>query len=314
MLRLWRILLPTLLLLTTLLLVRPTPASAGSTKTYYQTLELDPKDATPTTIKKAYRRLALKYHPDKNRDPSAPDLFRAVSEAYEVLHDPDQKKEYDRILKYGGGGGTTGGRTSGGGYGGNGQQQQQYSHQHDANFESQWQQPCCSCSCSSTPSTHRDPFVQFNDLFRNTFRDFDAAEGLNDLFRNTFRDFDAGGAAGAGGGGHREQQAARRGGQGWGAWIVDKLGIDVSMETSSTDRNGHVSSSSYRRSGGSKAGSRSSSTYTSRSTTTVVENGRRVTVQSMEKDGNRIEERYEGSKLVGRTINGVREKAGRIDL
>ena len=62
------------------------------------------------------------------------------------------------------------------------------------------------------------------------------------------------------------------------------------------------------------AGSRSSSAYTSRSTKTVVENGRRVTVQSMEKDGNRIEERYEGSKLVGRTINGVGEKAGRIDL
>jgi len=246
--------------------------SAGSTKTYYQTLELDPKDATPTTIKKAYRRLALKYHPDKNRDPSAPDLFRAVSEAYEVLHDPDQKKEYDRLLKYG----------------------------HDANFQSKWEHE----------------FAQFNDLFQNDPFFQNAAEGLDELFSNTFRDSGTEDAAGvvAGVGGHMEQQEARRGRRGLGAWIMDKLGIEVSMSTTSIDRNGGVSSTSYRRSGESEAGSRSSSTYTRRSTKTVVENGKRMTVQSMEKDGNRIEERYEGSKLVGRTINGVKEQVGRIGL
>jgi len=274
--------------------------SAGSTKTYYQTLELDPKDATPTTIKKAYRRLALKYHPDKNRDPSAPDLFRAVSEAYEVLHDPDQKKEHDRLLEYGVGDGTTRGRTSGGGYGGFGQQQQQYHHHHDASFQSQW----------------NNPYAQFNDLFQNDPFFQNAAEGLDELFSNTFRDSGTEDAAGvvAGVGGHMEQQEARRGRRGLGAWIMDKLGIEVSMSTTSIDRNGGVSSTSYRRSGESEAGSRSSSTYTRRSTKTVVENGRRVTVQSMEKDGNRIEERYEGSKLVGRTINGVKEQVGRIGL
>lgn len=58
--------------------------------------------------------------------------------------------------------------------------------------------------------------------------------------------------------------------------------------------------------------SRTTSSYTSKSTSTTIENGQRVTVQSMEKDGNRIEEKYIGKKLIERKINGHKQNIERI--
>ncbi|RKP34794.1 DnaJ domain-containing protein, partial [Dimargaris cristalligena] len=60
---------------------------------HYQTLNVDP-DASPEEIKRAYRRLALRYHPDKN--PEAEDMFRAITAAYDVLSDPYKRQVYDR--------------------------------------------------------------------------------------------------------------------------------------------------------------------------------------------------------------------------
>ncbi len=64
---------------------------------YYKILNVD-KKATEAEIKKAYRKLAVKYHPDKNPDnKEAEEKFKEVSEAYEVLSDKDKREKYDRL-------------------------------------------------------------------------------------------------------------------------------------------------------------------------------------------------------------------------
>jgi len=67
-----------------------------NSKDYYRTLGLN-QGASQEEVKKAYRRLALKYHPDRNRDDSgAEDIFKEIGEAYAVLSDPEKRSIYDR--------------------------------------------------------------------------------------------------------------------------------------------------------------------------------------------------------------------------
>ena len=63
---------------------------------YYEVLGVG-KDADSSSIKKAYRRLAMKYHPDRNSDDNAQDKFREASEAYEVLSSGEKRDAYDRF-------------------------------------------------------------------------------------------------------------------------------------------------------------------------------------------------------------------------
>ena len=63
---------------------------------YYQTLGV-PRDATADAIKKAFRKLARKYHPDVNKAPGAEAKFKEINEAYEVLSDPEKRKRYDTL-------------------------------------------------------------------------------------------------------------------------------------------------------------------------------------------------------------------------
>jgi molecular chaperone DnaJ len=83
-----------------------------SKRDYYEVLGVS-KSAASDEIKKAYRKLAIQFHPDKNPDnPAAEDKFKEAAEAYEVLSNPEKKQRYDQFGHQGVGGS--------GGYGGGG--------------------------------------------------------------------------------------------------------------------------------------------------------------------------------------------------
>ena len=85
---------------------------------YYQTLGV-PKNASAVEIKKAYRKLAQKWHPDANPgNTQAEERFKEVSAAYDVIGDPDKRPQYDQVRDmaaagYGSGGFGPGGRGRG---------------------------------------------------------------------------------------------------------------------------------------------------------------------------------------------------------
>lgn len=82
---------------------------------YYEILGVE-RSANTEEIKKAYRKIAIKFHPDKNPDdPSAEDKFKEAAEAYEVLSNPEKKQRYDQFGHAG-----MGGAGGGGGFGGGG--------------------------------------------------------------------------------------------------------------------------------------------------------------------------------------------------
>jgi len=118
---------------------------------YYEILEVS-RSCSDTELKKSYRKLAMKYHPDRNPDnKEAEEKFKALSEAYEVLKDPEKRAIYDQYGKAGlegrgMGGGFGGGQSMddimdmfnsmfGGGFGGGRQQRRDPSQKFNADFE-----------------------------------------------------------------------------------------------------------------------------------------------------------------------------------
>src|SRR5213080_2932511 len=86
---------------------------------YYQTLSV-PDTATTNEIKKAFRRLAKQYHPDRNPNkPQAAERFKEINEAHDVLSDADKRKKYDQLRRYG----AFAGAGRGTGFGGGGSSQ-----------------------------------------------------------------------------------------------------------------------------------------------------------------------------------------------
>ena len=65
-------------------------------KDFYKTLGVN-RQATQEEIKTKFRKLALEYHPDRNKDASAQDKFKEINAAYQVLGDPQKRAQYDRF-------------------------------------------------------------------------------------------------------------------------------------------------------------------------------------------------------------------------
>ncbi len=115
-------------------------------KDFYKILGVS-KDVTPAELKKAYRKLARKYHPDSNQgEATAEAKFKEISEAHSVLADPEQRKEYDAVRAMGGGARFTAPGTGGqqGGFddvfggmfgGGGGGSQQSYTFQQGGGYD-----------------------------------------------------------------------------------------------------------------------------------------------------------------------------------
>jgi curved DNA-binding protein CbpA len=257
-------------------------------QTYYEVLELD-RRASELDIKKSYRRLALQYHPDRNRSPSAKAKFQLIGEAYETLSDPKLRKEYDRILQFSSGDEQSSGGVGAfhGNYGGSGGQGQGPSHVFVPN--------------------HRhhpfvDPFDRFNDLFSNDPFFQEAFRDMDDEFARRFQKSSSTARQ------SKSPVAAAPRKQGWLPWIMDCLGVDFTMTTHVVGSDGAVTASNYQ-SRPSKAGGG----YTDKRTKSYIDDrGRQVCVKSMEKDGNRIEDKYINGSLVERRVNGVAETLDRI--
>jgi molecular chaperone DnaJ/curved DNA-binding protein len=87
------------------------------TKDLYDVLGVD-DDASKKEIKKAYRELARKHHPDRNPDdPNAEEKFKEIQKAYSILSDEEKRQQYDAQRRFGGGGGFGGGNGRQGGFG-----------------------------------------------------------------------------------------------------------------------------------------------------------------------------------------------------
>eukprot|EP00574_Skeletonema_japonicum_P007173 CAMPEP_0201729762 /NCGR_PEP_ID=MMETSP0593-20130828/20024_1 /ASSEMBLY_ACC=CAM_ASM_000672 /TAXON_ID=267983 /ORGANISM="Skeletonema japonicum, Strain CCMP2506" /LENGTH=267 /DNA_ID=CAMNT_0048222169 /DNA_START=36 /DNA_END=839 /DNA_ORIENTATION=- len=238
----------------------------ASKKTHYEILELT-ADAKPIDVKKAYRRLALKHHPDRNGGSAeSTEQFKLISEAYTILSDPTSRRCYDNELK----------------------------------SPTSAVSPSKSSSSRRTSTYSNDPFQQFNDLFTNDPFFHGAFEGMDDAFAARFNDTHAKqeeeceGYAfwGCGNDNPKDKKTLS-----WGAWIMSKLGIEFTVTSYSKKADGSMAKSYY---ASNDATNKQSRTY-------IDKQGRKVTVMSMEKDGNTMEDMFVAGELVERKVNGVVE-------
>lgn len=258
------------------------------------------KDATESEIKKAYRKLALKHHPDKQTTDAsrkqASETFAKISNAYEILSDPQQRREYDNRGRSRGRGRDSGNGNGNGGSNGNGNggsnNRRQYSAHDFSSFGS-----------GGDGFHFHDPFEIFNRVFREEFGHQNGTGGFHNAFpgsrsqrRSTFGAASpfpfmmGGGMMGPGGGSPFDDPFFSGGGTGMGNPMRTSqrqndsffgfggLGGDPFAAFNGGGMNGNTTTSSFSVSS-STSGMGGNGVSTSTSTTTRIVNGRRQTVR-----------------------------------
>lgn len=241
---------------------------------FYEILEVK-KTASEDEIKKAYRRLALKWHPDKNlsNKAEAEDKFKKISEAYEVLSDKDKRRQYDQMGRAGLSNGRSTGFPFGGTYGG---------------FSDDF--------LNQTFHFH-DPFEIFKQFMSNFGMDDDFGFGMS-----PFADL------------HRYRQnpdsnrsKSKRGQQQMALFDnffspmrMNQFGRDIFAGDFGANDLGNFSSFNFSFGG---AGSQPVSRKTTRSTKII--NGRSVTVTRVEENGQTTEITEEDGQIKSKKVNGV---------
>lgn len=270
-------------------------AAAEEEVNYYEVLGIG-EDSTLMEIKKAYRRLALEKHPDRNKgnERQAEVEFRRIGRAYEILSNDEDRRQYDAALRhekrkqqhYRQWEQKKQRRSGGGGGGGGGHETTVEDHSRDH----------ARAHASAHARATRDAFDMFDDLFTNDPFFQDALRNMDQLFAETFSKQQQA----------QKQQQHQQPRRSWGEWIADQLGIDFTITKMTTSGNANSKSSStyHHRSSGHAFTTSLSSVM---STTTTIENGNHVLVQSMKQNGNQIEEKYINSVLVERRVNGVQQ-------
>lgn len=230
-----------------------------------------------------------RHHPDRNNGSAeSTEKFKDISEAYTILSDTTKRRSYDLSLKS------------------------------PSAFNS------VSTSSPNSPDGRRstagmrDAFQQFDNLFRNDPFFHEAFRDMDDAFAQRFDDdskenqkkddiSNEKGCVGVGpfcgameGLGKEKQKNTAEKNVSWMQWLMNKLGIELSVTSISHQADGSVLHSAYT--------SKPSGTYTDKKSRTYVENGKQVTIMSMEKDGNRIEDKLIAGKLVERKVNGKVEQ------
>lgn len=288
-------------------------ASSSPDVNHYDVLGVSP-DASNLEIKKAYRRLALLHHPDRNNgSPESTEKFQRVGEAFQCLSHPAQRRDYDAGLRGGvrqpsfaTGSEFTSPSSSSPNMGASGRSP--FAGQSPDVHHVPWGGPP-----AYRPNAGFDARAQFDRLFREDPFFQAAFKDMDEEFARRFRGDETGRApsaappTSAGGGATAPSPPGHgaRSREGWLPWLLRICGIELHMTTYSADGRGGTTRSSY-----SSAGR---AVYTQKTSESHRDGqGRLVTVQRMEQNGNQIEDRLVNNRLVQRKINGVTEPLERI--
>ena len=251
-----------------------------TTATHYDILGVS-KDATPIEIKKAYRKLALQHHPDRNLNSGNVEeskmKFQQIGEAYHILSDPTKRTLYDQELRYG---------TSGSGRASTPSPTPPYQHPFDV---------------SAVHGGTFNPYHQFDHLFRSDPFFQEAFKDLDEAFSERFSSSNIESSTEN----ERGQQARENNsasGEGWFPWLLRQCGIQFTMASVVQDGSGNVRAT--------HVSSNSRSTTTGKETKSYIDSntGKTVTIRTMNQNGNEIKDKLIDNILVERRVNGIVEQ------